>query len=606
MGACGGKSAKEADVDDDKPQKQEKTTTTQQQQQATQPPPKKEEPPDTDTEPDNRSDEEDEDLISLNEGIHDFYTFGRELGSGAYSIVYEAKNKKTGDVVAVKCIDLAILEAEATPGVDPLLPLKREIKIMKKVAHENVIRLFEVFVDEEKFYMVMELMPGEELFQRIERKGNYSEKQASRIFRQIVSAVRYLHEMGVAHRDLKPENILVCGEDENEVVKLLDFGFAKYFKEDQLKTALGSPGYAAPELFIAESYDESVDMWSLGVICYVLLSGTPPFYGETIKELTDKIVAAEFDFDDALWDSVSEAAKDLICHLLVKDPKKRYTAQQCWENRWVQGLQAGDNLLQLITGKKSAFPETKAEAIPSDSKYSVGAELGRFGDVSFYSGQNKSDASDQVIIQCFSGNLPNEFAKTFAKDVGVMKTVNHTFIAEVLDAFSKDSKYYIVYEWMPNAEDLSKRLKKKGALPEKEAVTIARQIISGIEYLHAYGYVHRHLRTDSYQIGMEDGSEIIKLSNLGCGKDINKGTTSAYSAPEGDTSDKSCDMYSAGVVIYELFTGSTDGVQDAKLDGGVWSSVSSDAKEVIRGCLNKDPKERWTAKRAKESAWLKL
>jgi len=105
-----------------------------------------------------------------------------------------------------------------------------------------------------------------------------------------------------------------------------------------MKTALGSPAYAAPELFIAETYNEKVDIWSLGVILYLLLSGIPPFFGETVKELTDRIIAVEFDFEDSCWEKVSEAAKDTICHLLVKDPSKRYTAKQLKECPWTQGL----------------------------------------------------------------------------------------------------------------------------------------------------------------------------------------------------------------------------------------------------------------------------
>jgi len=132
--------------------------------------------------------------------------------------------------------------------------------------------------------------------------------------------------------------VLVIGDEEHEEIKLGDFGFAKHFKDEQMKTALGSPAYAAPELFVEETYDEKVDMWSLGVILFLLLCGEPPFYGDTIKELTNKIVDCEFDFEAPTWEKVSEEARDLVCHLLVKDPKKRYSAKELKENLWVQGL----------------------------------------------------------------------------------------------------------------------------------------------------------------------------------------------------------------------------------------------------------------------------
>jgi len=291
---------------------------------------------------DNNEDDEDGGL-SIYEGIENDYDIEDvELGQGGTAIVKSGRDRATNEKVAVKIIDLAALESEATAGIDPMLPLKREISIMKRANHPHIIRLFKVYVDEEKFYIVMELMPGgEELFRRIEKNGEYTEKTASSIFRQLVSAVEYLHTyLGVAHRDLKPENVLVKGNDGNEIIKLADFGFAKHFKEEQMKTALGSPAYAAPELFTADSYDEAVDMWSLGVILYLLLSGTPSFFGDTIKELTDKIINADFDFEDSIWNSVSDEAKDVICKLLQKDPKKRLTAGELKENLWVQGMTA--------------------------------------------------------------------------------------------------------------------------------------------------------------------------------------------------------------------------------------------------------------------------
>jgi len=211
---------------------------------------------------------------------------------------------------------------------------------MQKINHPHIIKLHKVFIDESgtNFYLVMELIPsGEELFSRISA-GQFKEPRASRVFRQLVSAVEYLHNMGIAHRDLKPENVLICGEGDNETIKLADFGFAKHFKEEQMKTALGSPAYAAPELFTEETYNEKVDLWSLGVILYLLLCGEPPFYGDTIKELTQRIVSAEYDFESSAWDSVSDEAKDLVCHLLVNNPEKRYSAKEVKENLWVQGL----------------------------------------------------------------------------------------------------------------------------------------------------------------------------------------------------------------------------------------------------------------------------
>jgi serine/threonine protein kinase len=284
-------------------------------------------------------DELDEDFI-LFEPIEEHYELGEEIGKGGFSVVYKA-NKKSGGEFAVKCIKKKMVEG------DDIKLLRREIQIMKKLNHPNILKLYEVYEDDEQFYLVMELVKGKELFDKIVERGMYSEKDASNIIVQVVSAVRYLHENGIAHRDLKPENLLSAGEEENEIVKIADFGFSKSFADEgeKLMTSCGSPGYVAPEILTAESYDKSVDMWSVGVIIYILLSGYPPFYADSAPALFKKIMDVKYDFDDSVWDDISDSAKDLIRNLLVKDPSKRFTATQCLEHPWVRGSSANEKAI---------------------------------------------------------------------------------------------------------------------------------------------------------------------------------------------------------------------------------------------------------------------
>jgi len=283
-------------------------------------------------------DEEDE---VIHEPIEDRYELGREIGRGGFSVVVEGKDKRTGRRCAVKCVKKVKVEG------DDIKLLRREIKIMKKVDHPNILKLFEVYEDEEESFLVMELVEGKELFDKIVEKGQYSEKDASNIVRQIVSAVEYLHSNGIAHRDLKPENLLSAGDDDTEVIKIADFGFSKKFDEEKLMTSCGSPGYVAPEVLTCESYDKAVDMWSVGVIIYILLCGYPPFYADNAPALFKKIMDVKYDFDDPSWDEVSEDAKNLIRHLLIKDPKERHTAKQCLDDPWVKGTTASNKILQL-------------------------------------------------------------------------------------------------------------------------------------------------------------------------------------------------------------------------------------------------------------------
>jgi len=287
--------------------------------------------------------DEDENFIQY-ESIKNNYVLGDEIGRGGFSIVYHAERKKTAEEFAVKKIEKKKVEG------DDIKLLRREIQIMKQLDHPNILKLYEVYEDEESFYLVMELVKGKELFDKIVERGMYSEKDAANIIAQVVSAVDYLHENGIAHRDLKPENLLVEGEEDESKVKIADFGFAKSFggeAGEQLMTSCGSPGYVAPEILTAESYDKSVDMWSVGVILYILLSGYPPFYADSAPALFKKIMDVKYDFDDSVWDDISDTAKDLIRNLLVKDPAKRFTAQQCLSHAWITGKAKTKATLQM-------------------------------------------------------------------------------------------------------------------------------------------------------------------------------------------------------------------------------------------------------------------
>jgi len=261
--------------------------------------------------------------------IKDDYILGDEIGRGGFSVVVEATSRANGEKYAVKIVEKSLIQED-------IKLLKREIDIMKQVEHENILKLIEIYEDDENVYIVMELVDGSELFDRIVDKGYYSEKSTVHIIKQILNAVKYLHEKGIAHRDLKPENLLCSGSGSRETVKIADFGLSKIFSDNEdLVTSCGTPGYVAPEVLMCESYDKSVDMWGIGIITYILLAGYPPFYAENDTALFEKIMNAEYDFDDECWDDVSDLAKDFIQHLLVKDPKERFTAEQALQHSWI-------------------------------------------------------------------------------------------------------------------------------------------------------------------------------------------------------------------------------------------------------------------------------
>jgi len=269
------------------------------------------------------------DIADTNGEFSEKYKLGKELGKGGFSIVYKCTYNLDGKAYAVTVIDKEALKED-------IKLLQREVEIMKKVDHPNILKLHEIYEDESRVFIVMELVSGSELFDRIVEKGYYNERYSKNIIKQILSAVSYLHQQGIAHRDLKPENLLCSGDGEEEIVKIADFGLSKIFSgEEELMTSCGTPGYVAPEVLLCESYDKAVDMWGIGIITYVLLAGYPPFYADDDTAMFERIMNCDYDFDDECWDDVTEIAKDFIRKLLVKDPDQRLNAEEAIQHPWL-------------------------------------------------------------------------------------------------------------------------------------------------------------------------------------------------------------------------------------------------------------------------------
>ncbi|XP_024944151.1 calcium/calmodulin-dependent protein kinase type 1 isoform X4 [Cephus cinctus] len=240
--------------------------------------------------------------------VDDKYILKELLGTGAFSEVRLAESKdKPGQMFAVKIIDKKALKGKEDS-------LENEIKVLRRfsetvtphsgdgplksdssgergwLTHPNIVQLLETFEDKHKVYLVMELVTGGELFDRIVEKGSYTEKDASGLIRQVLEAVDYMHEQGVVHRDLKPENLLYYSPDEDSKIMISDFGLSKMEDSGIMATACGTPGYVAPEVLAQKPYGKAVDVWSIGVISYILLCGYPPFYDENDANLFAQIL----------------------------------------------------------------------------------------------------------------------------------------------------------------------------------------------------------------------------------------------------------------------------------------------------------------------------
>ncbi|GAB2265274.1 hypothetical protein Dimus_000341 [Dionaea muscipula] len=265
--------------------------------------------------------------------LRDRYILGEQLGWGQFGVIRACTDKFTGEVLACKSIAKERLVTEAD-----VRSVKLEIEIMTRLSgHPNVVDLKAVYEEEDYVHLVMELCAGGELFHQLEKHGMYSEAEAKIIFRHLMRVVLYCHDNCVVHRDLKPENILLATKSSTSPIKLADFGLATYIKPgESLHGTVGSPFYIAPEV-LAGGYTQAADVWSAGVILYILLSGTPPFWGKTKSMIFDAVRAADLRFPPGLWDFISESAKELVRLMLCTDPSKRLTAQQVLDHPWLKG-----------------------------------------------------------------------------------------------------------------------------------------------------------------------------------------------------------------------------------------------------------------------------
>ncbi|XP_075868251.1 calcium/calmodulin-dependent protein kinase type 1D [Nelusetta ayraudi] len=263
--------------------------------------------------------------------IKKIFDFKEVLGTGAFSEVVLAQEKLTGRMFAVKCIPKKALKGKESS-------IENEIAVLRKIKHENIVALEDIYESPDHLYLIMQLVSGGELFDRIVEKGFYTEKDASTLIRQVLDAVNYLHKMGIVHRDLKPENLLYFNPQDESKIMISDFGLSKMEGcGDVMSTACGTPGYVAPEVLAQKPYSKAVDCWSIGVIAYILLCGYPPFYDENDSKLFEQILKADYEFDAPYWDDISDSAKDFISSLMEKDPAKRFTCEQSLRHPWIAG-----------------------------------------------------------------------------------------------------------------------------------------------------------------------------------------------------------------------------------------------------------------------------
>jgi len=283
------------------------------------------------------------------------------LGSGHYASVYRGKNRSTGQAIAVKKVNKKLTRVES---------LKLEVEALRKMAgHPNIVELYDVYLDDDHMYLVLELLAGGELFDRIVSSGAYSERDAAFHMRKIGSALQYMHSKGIVHRDLKPENLVLVDNTPESAIKISDFGLSKILKDDEevMMTICGTKAYSAPEVGFGyrqagvprndSGYSAKVDMWSLGVILYVIVAAYHPFDPHGVDDdrtIWSRIVACKWDFNDQVWETLSDSLKDLLRKLIEPDPDKRLSADEFLQHPWLSDVSSPVCPLPSLTRTRSS------------------------------------------------------------------------------------------------------------------------------------------------------------------------------------------------------------------------------------------------------------
>ncbi|XP_069078159.1 death-associated protein kinase 2 isoform X2 [Pleurodeles waltl] len=290
--------------------------------------------------------------------VEDLYEIGEELGSGQFAIVKKCKEKNTGMDYAAKFIKKR--QSRVSRRGVRREEIEREVNILQQIQHPNIVTLHDVYENRTDVVLILELVSGGELFDFLAQKESLSEEEATRFIKQILDGVNYLHTKKIAHFDLKPENIMLL--DKNipiPHIKLIDFGLAHKIEDGvEFKNIFGTPEFVAPEIINYEPLGLPADLWSIGVITYILLSGASPFLGDTKQETLANITAVSYEFDEEFFSNTSDLAKDFIRKLLVKDTRKRLSIKEALSHPWItpvdkrQAMVRRESVINLENFKK--------------------------------------------------------------------------------------------------------------------------------------------------------------------------------------------------------------------------------------------------------------
>ncbi|CAD8200199.1 unnamed protein product [Paramecium octaurelia] len=287
--------------------------------------------------------------INSRKNVGEYYVIKELIGQGGFGKVYKVTHRQTGMVRAMKQILKQRMKKEDQQK------LLQETQILMDIDHPNIVKLYEMYQDDHSYYLISEYCEGGELFEKIKIAQFLTEKEIASYIKQILSAVSYCHSMNIVHRDLKPENVVFDAKHQGANLKIIDFGASvKIENSEKLNKKIGTPFYVAPEVLYG-SYDEKCDIWSIGVILYVLLCGYPPFFAQNEAQVLAKVKKGTYQFDSQDWAKVSLQAKDLIRRMLFFNPSQRISANDALQHQWITNNKSKGQLNNLSLKKLQDF-----------------------------------------------------------------------------------------------------------------------------------------------------------------------------------------------------------------------------------------------------------
>ena len=460
------------------------------------------------------------------------YILGRTLGRGSYSKVKLGTHRKTGEQVAVKILEKKHLDESP----QNLQKVEQEIRLLRLVNHPNILRLLEVIHSRKFLFLVLEYIPGGELFQML-RKQKLSMEQAFAYFHTVIGAIEYIHNCGICHRDIKPENILV---DEDGSLKVADFGMASLVSGDRLlKTSCGSPHYASPEVIHGRAYNGfKSDVWSLGVLYYGFCASCLPFNDTSIQKLLRKVCTGVY----TVPPSFPPTLVDFISKLIEVDVDKRLTIAELKKHQWwVEMCQKGSldptnslkaepksTIPKLLTRPTASGGQGNASAGDADEKseaqsnvmelqpafagpYNLGSTLGK-GSHSKVKLATHHKTGKQVAVKMLNKkHLQNpQNLQKVEQEIRLLQLIDHPNVLRLLEVIHSSKYLFLVLEYIPGGELFQLLYKQKLSL--EQAFKYFHMVLGAIEHIHGHNICHRDIKPENILVDA-DGS--LKVADFG-------------------------------------------------------------------------------------------